>query len=95
MHAAKHMCMLQHACKASNMLYNVFKLAFHASMQSIRDAIYIYIYREREREREREIYTYTIERNREKEREREKERDIERDVLCVFSCDCCSYTFSS
>ena len=55
MHAAKHMCMLQHACKASNMLYNVFKLAFHASMQSIRDAIYIYIYREREREREKGI----------------------------------------
>ena len=55
MHAAKHMCMLQHACKASNMLYNVFKLAFHASMQSIMDAIYIYI--ERERERDREIYT--------------------------------------
>ena len=47
--------MLQHACKASNMLYNVFKLAFHASMQSIMDAIYIYI--ERERERDREIYT--------------------------------------
>ena len=54
MHAAKHMCMLQHACKASNMLYNVFKLAFHASMQSIRDAIYIYRERGRERERERE-----------------------------------------
>ena len=68
MHAAKHMCMLQHACKASNMLYNVFKLAFHASMQSIRGAIYIY--REREGEREGDIY---IERNREKERERERE----------------------
>ena len=48
--------MLQHACKASNMLYNVFKLAFHASMQSIRDAIYIYIERERGRERGRYIH---------------------------------------
>ena len=71
MHAAKHMCMLQHACKASNMLYNVFKLAFHASMQSIMDAIYIY--REREGEREGDIY---IERNREKERERERKKEI-------------------
>ena len=73
MHAAKHMCMLQHACKASNMLYNVFKLAFHASMQSIRDAIHIYIEREREGEREGDIY---IERNREKERERERKKEI-------------------